>query len=504
MKRFLVILGCLVGAIAIAVFLPLITSDYTARATPSTIVASEEGIVPQEIVEVIQSPTQIHKIYNQGQLIGVLTSQQDLDSFIKQVYREEYAQDFPSSSLSLGQDVYITDEQSLFVYENKDTEIFDYLRTNHLFTIAATSIEFSDDTGVYAEIFVSDRSIYEEALNTYLSFFIDEQSLIALNNGQQTAALTTYGSRYTGINISQTVTIGQSYADASQIMTTTDQVLQFLEYGNNTEREYYTVQQYDTVAGVGAKNYGLSATQIMNLNRDKITSVDQVLSTGEELCVTYFTSPIDITITMESMRREPIYPETIYQEDPTLREGNTETIQEGANGSKNTLYSERWVNGVLISGTELSSVDTQQPQNEILAIGTLEIPGVGTGQFRWPVDNPLITCRWGCYYGHRAIDIQNPYDLYGNVYAADRGTIEEAAYNGINGNYVIIDHGNGYETYYGHMSVPCFYEVGDVVDKGEIIGQIGMTGSASGPHVHFFIMYEGERYNPCDGFLDCR
>ena len=69
--------------------------------------------------------------------------------------------------------------------------------------------------------------------------------------------------------------------------------------------------------------------------------------------------------------------------------------------------------------------------------------------------------------------------------------------------YIIIDHNNGYETYYGHMNVPSPLQVGDVVDKGDVIGQIGMTGLATGPHTHFFIMYEGERYNPCDGFLPC-
>ena len=203
------------------------------------------------------------------------------------------------------------------------------------------------------------------------------------------------------------------------------------------------------------------------------------------------------------MKKEPIIAQTVYRTNSELREGVIQKVQSGVDGSKNSLYTERWINGVLVSGTLTSSVDTLQPINEVVEVGTMQIPGVGTGTFQWPVDNPYISCHWGCYYGHRAIDIQNAYDRYGPIYAADRGVIEVNSYNGINGNYIIIDHNNGYETYYGHMNVPSPLQVGDVVDKGDVIGQIGMTGLATGPHTHFFIMYEGERYNPCDGFLPC-
>ena len=204
------------------------------------------------------------------------------------------------------------------------------------------------------------------------------------------------------------------------------------------------------------------------------------------------------------MKKEIIYPETIYMEDESIRVGVVEQKQVGVNGSKNSLYLERWINGVLISGTLQSSVDTLRPVNEIIAVGTLEIPGVGTGTFRWPVDNPYISCGWGCYWGHQAIDIQNAYDHWGNIYAADRGVIIENSYNWISGNYVYIDHNNGYISYYGHMNVPSPLPVGTIVDKGDIIGQLGMTGRATGPHTHFWIGTDYyNKLNPCNGFLDC-
>ncbi|MPN11013.1 hypothetical protein SDC9_158311 [bioreactor metagenome] len=226
-----------------------------------------------------------------------------------------------------------------------------------------------------------------------------------------------------------------------------------------------------------------------------------------KLNVTYFQPPLDVVVKKESLRKEIEYPaSTLYIEKEDMYTNEQELYQEAKVGSKNALYEETWINGVIYSGEEVSSIVTIQPQQEIIYVGTMAIPSQGTGSFRWPIDNPNITCRWGCYAGHRAIDIQNRYERYGNIYAADRGTVVEVSYNGTNGNYIIIDHGNGLSTYYGHMNKLSDVPVGTIVDKGEIIGQIGMTGRASGPHVHFFILdptAPGGRRDPCDGFLAC-
>lgn len=121
----------------------------------------------------------------------------------------------------------------------------------------------------------------------------------------------------------------------------------------------------------------------------------------------------------------------------------------------------------------------------------------GTGVFSWPIDGALYITQ---YYWklHRAIDIGVPEGT--PVYAADSGFVVYAGWNDQGyGKLVIIDHRNGFMTYYAHLSV-VKVQVGMSVYKGQIIGLSGSTGRSTGPHLHFEIRLNGIPRNPL-GFL---
>ncbi len=99
---------------------------------------------------------------------------------------------------------------------------------------------------------------------------------------------------------------------------------------------------------------------------------------------------------------------------------------------------------------------------------------------------------------HHGLDIANKQGT--PIYAAEAGTVEIAITGGWNsgyGNTVLIDHGNGKKTRYGH-----FYKVsvkkGEVVERGQLIGLMGTTGNSSGPHLHFEVRINNITYNPLD------
>ena len=500
-KKIISVIGSFLAATLIVLVLP----SFLNKGTEAAAASNETGLFHQTVIRTQENAVPVYKIYKDGDLLGILSDENVLNRHLRDVYKEKFKESFPDSDAYLAQNMYVTKEQSYFVYTNADQEILDYIDENNMYSVKATAVSFSNENGVYARMYVSNEELYEEAMHQYITMFISPETLAILSAGDAVPELTTYGSRDIGISVSQNITTSEEYANPDEVKTTIEEVLNYIEYGDmpEEEKEYYTVQEYDTVAGVGAKNYGLSAVQVMNLNRDKISSVDQVLKEGEELCITYFKPIVNIVVYKETLKQEDVYYETSIVDDDELLINTTETIQEGINGSKNTLYSEKWIDGVLVSGVEKSSVETKQPQTEVIARGTMEPPNVGTGVFRFPVDNWIISCGWGCYYGHRGTDIQNRYNLWGPVLAADRGVISKVSYDSIGGNWVIIDHNNGMTSYYGHMREPSFLPVGTVVDKGQQIGWIGMTGWATGPHVHFFITVNGERRDACSGFLPC-
>jgi murein DD-endopeptidase MepM/ murein hydrolase activator NlpD len=117
------------------------------------------------------------------------------------------------------------------------------------------------------------------------------------------------------------------------------------------------------------------------------------------------------------------------------------------------------------------------------------------GGFIWPVHGPVTSeygDRWGGF--HSGIDIGA---VIGTPIAASKtGVVVYAGWNdGGYGNLVLIDHGNGYATAYGHQSRVAV-SVGQVINQGQTLGYVGCTGNCSGQHLHFEVRVNGSPQNP--------
>jgi murein DD-endopeptidase MepM/ murein hydrolase activator NlpD len=118
---------------------------------------------------------------------------------------------------------------------------------------------------------------------------------------------------------------------------------------------------------------------------------------------------------------------------------------------------------------------------------------VGSGKFIWPSVYQALS--GGSFReGHPGIDLSTPAGT--PVYAADAGLVIFAGWTGVGyGNTVVIDHGNGYRTLYGHLSQVSTY-CGAKVQAGKLIGLSGSTGNSTGPHLHFEVRVPGGYLDP--------
>ncbi len=204
---------------------------------------------------------------------------------------------------------------------------------------------------------------------------------------------------------------------------------------------------------------------------------------------------LDVTSTRAVTYTETIPYETITQENDQLDQTYRATLQEGSAGEAVVTAEIQTVDGQEHGRTILARTVLSEATDEIVEVGTRNV-GIGTGEFDLPVYGYTFTSgfkwRWGKL--HSGVDLAVAEGT--PVYAADNGKVivAEDSGNGY-GNYIIIDHQNGFKTLYGHNS-ELLVSVGDIVAKGDKIALSGNTGNSTGPHLHFEIQVNDEKVDP--------
>lgn len=185
---------------------------------------------------------------------------------------------------------------------------------------------------------------------------------------------------------------------------------------------------------------------------------------------------------------------------------------EGKNGEEEVTIRTTFTDGMQTDAVETDSKIITKAVDEVVVKGSKD--GVveesssvsksssgssASGTFCWPVPythsiSSYYEWRWGRM--HNGIDIASGGISGQPIVASDGGTVIQAGDKGDGyGNYVIIDHGNGYKTLYGHCS-SLAVSYGQYVSQGETIGYVGSTGNSTGPHLHFEIIYNSNKLNP--------
>lgn len=157
----------------------------------------------------------------------------------------------------------------------------------------------------------------------------------------------------------------------------------------------------------------------------------------------------------------------------------------------------------LVEGTELIIPGAKVPNQPVvlplspvvLAPSAVTDPNASKGYCVWPTTVNIIFTYFS--WLHNGIDIATPHGIsLPPIFSCAGGTVTRAGWDPFGlGLHIRVDHGDGYETVYGHLS-RLDVSYGDSVSRGQQIGIMGSTGRSTGPHVHFTVLYKGSAQNP--------
>lgn len=265
------------------------------------------------------------------------------------------------------------------------------------------------------------------------------------------------------------------------------------------ERVEYTVEAGDTLIGI-AKTHDLTLDGLLELNPQQDVNS---LFPGDVLTISLEVPYLSVE-TVEHKVYDDVLPfDTQEIPDDTLYEGDSKVLTEGVDGTATYDVTITSVNGAEVERVVNSTTPIVQPTTRVLAVGTKERPKtMATGSFQWPLRG-TITSQYGYrrIFGsssfHSGLDIAAPYGT--KIAAADGGKVVFAGTgtgsNWSYGNYVMIDHENGYITIYAHCS-SLDVKAGERVYKGQTIARVGSTGRSTGNHCHFTVKVNGSTANP--------
>jgi murein DD-endopeptidase MepM/ murein hydrolase activator NlpD len=294
------------------------------------------------------------------------------------------------------------------------------------------------------------------------------------------------------VKIMETFKIDPAQAYYPDILTEEKAFTYVLE--GTEQKVTYEVKSGDNFYSI-ARDFHLDPSSLIDANPNLNP---RLLKVGDSINLTMPRPLLNIEISYQHIYEEIIPAPIIVQKDNTMLRTQTVVEEPGDSGNKR-VYADITLHNGFIKTREVSMEEilktprlrilrqgTQRTPDDILVASAFLPPGIG-----------IITSKFGAMRWnkpHTGIDIAVGSGT--NVLAYRAGVIKFAGWNPWGyGNLVVIDHGDGFETYYAHNSV-ILVEVGQNVSKGDVLSLSGNTGISTGPHVHFEVRINGLAIDP--------
>lgn len=445
-------------------------------------------------------PQTYYQVYLDGEFLGNIKSKSALEKYINNTQnyiKEKYNIDKVFAPKGLEIKKIISFGENLKSVE----EIYDIIQAQKPFTISGFQITIFEENKSQ-KIYVLDESVFHNSVENAIKTFVGTEQYNAYINKTQNE-IVDLGTYINNIYVENQMTIKETYIPVDeQIYTNSDELTKYLLFGTTEQQKRYIIKSGDTIEQVAFDNE-ISVEELL-ISNPNFKNSNSLLYPGLQITIGILNPQLKITVEQEVVEEFVDNYKTIEQIDETLNVGVIKVSREGENGLLRIKQNVKITNGTTVYVKQVSKEELKPSISKIVIKGGKKLSGIGDSDWVWPTEsgwritadyayriNPIT----GKREFHKAIDIAGT--GHGSpIYAANAGVIGIATYEKDAGNYIAINHNNGYWTQYNHMIR--FAEnisVGAFVEKGQIIGYMGMTGQATGPHLHFVVWYGGRPFS---------
>ena len=453
-------------------------------------------------------PQTVYRVYLKGETLGLIKSKESLEKYIDEK-QNEIKKKYNVDKVYVPTDLDIVKE---ITYDNNlksNKEIYEDIKDISPFTINGYIIKIKGlDTkdskgnvqkGKTNTIYVLKKETFTNSIEKTVKSFIKPEDYDNFANDTQKEIEDT-GKIIEDIYIKNKITIKKAKIPVNKTIYQNEEDLsKYLLFGTTDDQAKYVIKDGDTISDVSFKNK-ISVEEFLIAN-PTLQDENSLLSPGQEVTLGIIKPQFSVVEEDHIVKREQKNYTTQTKYDNNKLVGYQEVIQKGVKGENKVTQKVQKINGETVNTVTTSTEIIKEPITEIVVKGGKQESyssyygsGYGTvvptkGQWGWPATCSTISSPFGWRWGvlHDGTDIAGC--GYGsNIFAAQSGTVVQSGSKYDNGQFITIDHHNGYFTMYAHLCVGCRYvKVGDYVEKGQVIGGMGQTGFATGVHLHFAI-----------------
>lgn len=465
-----------------------------------------------------QTPKTVYRVYLKGKALGAIKSKTSFENYIDEK-QEEIKKKYNVKKVYTPVDLDIVKEITFDSTIKTNKEIYDEIKDISPFTINGYTIKIkgidSKDSegntvkGTTQTIYALKKEVFTNSIEKTVKSFIDPTDYENYANDTQPEIQDT-GKIIENIYIKNKITIKKDRIPVDKtIYQTEEELSKYLLFGTTDPQATYQIKDGDTIHDI-AFNNKTSIEEFLIANPD-LHDEKTLLAPGQIVTLGILKPQFSVVEESQVVTREEQNYTTETRYDNNQYVGYEEVIQAGVKGENRMTYYIQKVNGENVNMVNTGKEVIREPINEIIVKGGKQYNYYGygaiiptKGQWGWPASCSNISSPYGWRWGalHDGTDIAGC--GYGsNIFAVQSGTVIISSSKKDNGQYIVIDHHNGYYSMYAHLCVGCRYvNAGDYVEKGQVIGGMGQTGWATGVHVHYAIWVGGAPYTSGSTSID--